>query len=731
MPQMPSPPIGEYQQTTSLADPFRRITPHEDMGIAGATGAALTSVGEAGLVAQHAQGAMYAQETLGHMQGTWTQKMSTAQQNAPAGAPNFTSGVMTDFDKDAADAVANAPNQVSRNFVNESMLRLRNEIQARAISFETVARTQHDNFTNQQSNNAAANELIQHPEVFDQRLAERNTLFDQMPMSGNAREEWKSKTREQLATAAAQGLIRQNPQAAMSDLQSDNPQSLAIAALDPQVRKALLTQAKGQFVDQKAASIVDTFRTSGPQIGTKALSGIDNDSSIPADMKDDVRKGVNQGVNQLREEAQQQNVQTIAALHERIAKGEATDKDRGTVWRLYHSNAFSPMEVASALGDIDRVQMKSVETGVTQAAIADAFTNRTPLDPTDKDVKTGVVPAVSEFFMNRVKGVDPTSQQWSNTAADIAERTGVVPEPAVNWARAYLTSGDPAKAAAAANLVAKLEERAPRAVGFAVDEKTKAMADSVNIAVRSGTDPQVAVEQARQNATLSKGDDKVLDKLWQQSNADKSQKGSLVDRVKGDFAPGWFSKVPDVPVAMQSDYDQATKRYYDLTGGNLAQARDLAARDVKRVWGVSQVNGQREIMPYAPESMFPGLTADVVRNDLAAHLKDVGMPQGTKISDVRLVPTDHTARTAGLEGWSVQTKDELGAFDTVRNSRGDPVNYRLPVNALDYATVQDRVRQAQIAETKRVQAQRQQEAGWQEQADSDQESMAPEYWRIH
>jgi len=703
VPQIPSPAIGEYQQQSSVADPFRRITPHEEIGTAGLVGASVGALAGDVEQAQHNQGVMYSQEALAKMQGSWTQKLEDAKQNAPAGAPNFTADILDKFDKDASAAVEDAPAGPGRKFVNEAMLRLRNEVQARALSYETVARTQHDNFTMQQSNDAASNELTLHPEVFTQRLAERRALIGQMAMSGNAKEEWQARTQQELATAAAQGLIKQDPLAAMQDLQSDSPKNLAIASLDPKARQALLTEAKGQYVTQKAASIVDTYRTGGAQAGTAALAGIDKDTTIPPELRDDVRRGVNQGVNQLREDSQQQNVGSITALHERLAKGEATDADRAVAWGLYHRNALSPMELSSTLAGIDRSLVQAAGNSVTQASILDAYTNQKPLDPKDKDVQK----AVGDFFTAQTKGVEPGTAQYSNYAAAIAGRTGVVPEPAMAWARATLDSGDPKSAAAAADMVSKLHERNPRALGYADDDKRiTAMADTVNTMVRAGTDPNTAVTIARQN--IDKAEDKGLERKWTEIKADKSQPSALADRLKSDdaFKPHFYSGLPDVPIQMQADYDAATKEYFNYTNGNIKQARDLAAKDIKRVWGVSEVNGQREIMAYPPEQMFPGLTPQVIREDLANSVKDSpAFKEGQKAADIRLIPTDHTARTGGLE-WALGQKDEFGAYDIVRDSRGAPITYRLPVNAVDYGAVQERARQAQLAKLKDIQSQR-------------------------
>src|ERR1700676_234796 len=109
---------------------------------------------------------------------------------------------------------------------------------------------------------------------------------------------------------------------------------------------------------------------------------------------------------------------------------------------------------------------------------------------------------------------------------------------------------------------------------------------------------------------------------------------------------------------MQGEFDQLSQSYYKQTNGNLQQARQLAAQDLKRTWGVSEVNGQREIMQYAPEAMFPGLSAGVVRDDLAKTVADnADTFQKADPSKIRLTATDRTARTGGTD-WALSVPDK-------------------------------------------------------------------------
>lgn len=693
MPQMPSPAIGQYESQVQTPDPFRRITPHADDRAAYAIGSGIEDVGSTLAAIQHQEGVQWVNRALPAMQEGALADQEELKKSAPAGADGYTKTVMDAFQQRADAALAAAPDRQSKQFMQEAVDRLHLETFARATSYEATQRVQFQDQTNQSARDSAGNELLLHPEVFSQRLAERNALVDQQAASGTYKAEQKQKNQEQLAIAATQGLIKSNPMDVITQLKSDSPTNLAIAALDPKQRINALTLAQGAYVDQKAAAITDVFRTGGAQAGQAALNAIDKDPSIPADLRDDVRSRANTGVGQLREEAQRQYAPQITALHESLANGTATDSDRATIMGLVSKNAIGAAEAGSLLGTIDRQQTKDAGDEVWRLSVHDAIQNGTPLDPSRKVVKD----AVGTYFQNQTGGTSPGSAPYANLAASIAERTGVVPEPAMSWARASLTSGDPKTAASAASLIGMLQEHNPRALEYADDDKRiTAMASTINEAVRSGADPIAAVNQARDRANIPQAEEKRLHDMWAKLRLDQTQASSLINRVKDNLAPGLFDSMPPIPAAMQGEYDKATQRYFDLTGGNAPQARDLAARDIQNIWGLTTINGQREIMPYAPERMFPGLDPQLVRNDMA---EAAGTP------DPHLIYIDQTARTGGVT-WALGVKDKDGAYDIVRDDRGNPRLYNLPVTKIDYDSVQAKARAAQEAKWSQLLAQR-------------------------
>jgi hypothetical protein len=157
---------------------------------------------------------------------------------------------------------------------------------------------------------------------------------------------------------------------------------------------------------------------------------------------------------------------------------------------------------------------------------------------------------------------------------------------------------------------------------------------------------------------------------------------ALTNEIKAD--PNWKATgiygfrtlPPDVPPSMQGQFEELRQNYYKLTNGNVSQANDLAFKDLKNTWGVTQVNGPREFMQFAPESMNPGLTTEFLQKDMQEAAKG-HTDDPTK---VRLIATADTYHSQG-QRWGLGVLNKQGMFDVVRSANGDPIPYQLPTAA--------------------------------------------------
>lgn len=453
--------------------------------------------------------------------------------------------------------------------------------------------------------------------------------------------------------------------------------------------------------------------------GAKAFTALEYDPRLSDEQRTAVIRAVDQGRNQLALERQQdpQVHRELTGITDAIALGQTDGGTLASLERLYRQGAVTDSQHLAYRDAIERAQKKQDGTQAFLDQARQAYDNRTHLDPENKDAKL----AADALMGVTAPGQRPGSQGYNTAALEITSRIGVIPSQVVSFGRANLLGGDPRAAAAAANLFSELHENNSYAYQLAIDEKTRAVADTIARAVGSGMDPEKVVEMARENAQLSGPERSELDKQWSKrypaTQAPKMDAQALSKALASDplySGPGKFAiagheflrpGVPDASPALMAEFDSLTHEYFLHTGGNLQQSQELAARDLKGTWGVSEVNGTRELMKYAPERMVLGLTAQMIRSDLAA----------SGHGDAHLVETPETGRSHG-QIWNLSQKDEFGAYDVVRDKQGRPLRYQLPAvkaaaaaaqastEAADKAKLADEQRRQQQAEQVAVSA---------------------------
>jgi hypothetical protein len=707
---------------TELPEPYTRpfVQPDESgeiiAGAADELGRSVTQAGAAIQQKAQADAATWASNQLTDFRVQTEQAFNQARAKAPDDAQGFTDGVLADFDQRAGTLTAAArSNPLARDYLSNALPQLRAQVQENAMRWEAGQRTAFRTQSVVDNSSKLASLVQSDPSQLTSSAAQLTGQINALGLDPDQRVQLRNQVGGQLATAAAQGAAVQDPLGTLTKL--GDPSDTSFPGLNPQQRVAVQSYARAQLVDQQATSISQVYANGGFQAGAAALGGLDSNKALSPDVVDEIRAKTNSLVEQLRDQRRQQFAPQLSQLEESIASGKAGDTERGAAWQLFQNGALDPGQLAGTLSSIDRSEIKTAGDTVAIAAVEKAYTSGTPLDPKD----SGARDAADQYFTTKLAaGLQPGSAGYANAAVQLARKTGIVPDSAISWARANLTSGDPQDAAQSADLVARLEDGNLRALTFSLDDRTRAMADSISQAVKAGTPAPIAVQNARQLAQLSPQQTEELKQQWLATKPATTQGGALQSLLKSDphFKPGMFSALPQLPTAMQGEFDAATQRYFNLTGGNVQQARQLAVQDLKRVWGVSDVNGKREILPYAPEVMFPGLTAADVRQDLSATVNanaqavrrydpETGnLVQALPAPDsIRLVPTDHTARTGGLE-WQLGAPDQYGAMDVLRGADGNPLIYRLPVSQTDFDAVRTAQAEAAIGKARQLQADR-------------------------
>lgn len=450
-----------------------------------------------------------------------------------------------------------------------------------------------------------------------------------------------------------------------------------------ELRDNLLATAQKEARDSRVSAVVDGVLT---KYRTDFVSGVATEADLDklgldAETRAEVQKGIREGVNLLQDERKRAHAEEIASLHQDIADGVPSDGAEREAFRLYRRGALEVDQYGSVLAQITRARVERAKRDAEEAAARAAFDGNTPLDPKDSTARK----AMDALFKAKIAGVPRGSPQWQNEAIEMARRTNIIPTDAVSWARTVTVAGDPVAAATASDFLRRIEESNPAAFQYIEDTKLLSFAAQVSDATRAGTPSDVAVEVAKRNTfDLSDAEREAYRKKYQQDKVAKANASSLQSFLDSDdrYDRTLFGGAPKPSMALNAEFDSAVERYYAYTGGDAEMARNLAWRDVQRTWAYSEVNGQPELLKYAPEAMFPGLKAEDVRRDVAESVA----PLGVTPDAVRLIPSAETARTGGLV-WQLGTVNEYGAVDLVLGQDGRPQRYEVPVRTEDFARV--------------------------------------------
>lgn len=409
-----------------------------------------------------------------------------------------------------------------------------------------------------------------------------------------------------------------------------------------------------------------------------------------------------------------------AALAGELAGGGHGTQIESAARQLYKQGALSPDEFESVLAQSARNEAKAIEDGADIATVTASLQMGRGIDPADTKQRA----ALDKLFNAETArlGESAGSDRWQAHAVELARASNVLPATAASWSRINLTSGDPTAASVAAGFLKRVQDANPVSWPFNDDPRVGAMAEKLNSNLAAGLPPEKAYPLAMSSTYLLT--DAQRKELQTRYTSDKVARGNgdaLDNLLSGDDAydPSAFTSVPDVPMALRAEFGGLVEQYYNAAGGNVEQARALAFKAIKSTWALSTVNGEREVMKYAPERL--GLGADIVREDIAQSVA----PLGVNAASVKLVPNAATDRTRG-QVWSLGVENEYGAVDVVLGQNNRPLLYQLPLGDAFHKT-------RDVLKARKVDEARRQRAFEQENSDAatDLEVRLEEFRRTH
>lgn len=596
------------------------------------------AVGEAIGQLEEAHAAAWATDQIGKARLDWATQLQDRKTSAEPGAPGFTGQVLKDFDKYETDAYSSAPSGIAKRFLKERLTSLRENVAGQSMSFEAAQR-QANILTQSQSgiDNAAAAAQID-PSSAMTSLAEQRAAIQVLGLEPDQRTELEAKAVDSIATSAMLGLAQKDPDTALARL-SDDKDVLA-TALSPAKRAQLANKALDQKGTNLADGLLSVYSASGPEAAARGLEALKG--AVPSQVYDDVQQKLQAGAGHVREQAQINHADELKSVYTDISSENVSRGTLNTVEDLWNVGALTPVERATLDGKIADVYAtqakKAAVAGVARQAVLNSVSTGFPLDPDNAEHRK----ALTALFQEDTKALTPGSAQWQAIAASLASRTRMVPEPATQWAEAALRSPDPKVAAQAAQFVSGIQQTAKDSL-ISMNKDSKARADVISTYLGVGVPPEEAVKRA--DAVMSV-DDRVKDQRKQAytklTGLNQTPPATALKSLISDD-PEWSIGKNPTPSPysgmMEADFDSLSKDYYQLTN-DLPKAQKLAFADLKRSYGVTEINGVKAL-EMLPLERF-GVTREQVLPELADALKASPQASGATAEDLIIVPTKTT-----------------------------------------------------------------------------------------
>lgn len=223
-------------------------------------------------------------------------------------------------------------------------------------------------------------------------------------------------------------------------------------------------------------------------------------------------------------------------------------------------------------------------------------------NPFDKDDKSNV-----DRIYNALGG-DLNALQTVNN------RTGMMPTTAGTALRGALVSNDPGKVASALTIASNLVNKNPNALtGISGQDDIEKAATSFQHYVEhyGMTAEDAAKEVIKQQAPEYKNDrlakikNEDLDQIIKKQLSVSDLTSAFNESTLGKLSFGLLGRpsadfTPQGRQVAYGDYVESFRDHYMETG-DVTLSKKLAASDLKKVWGVSELNGGSTIMRYPPE----------------------------------------------------------------------------------------------------------------------------------
>ena len=361
---------------------------------------------------------------------------------------------------------------------------------------------------------------------------------------------------------------------------------------------------------------------------------------------------------------------------------------------LVKSNRISPAAGTEALNLLGKVQDERKARAEAIVRVEAAGAGGAPLDPKSTTDKKAL------DYHYEVKSASWPREEALPRSIAYAAHYGMVPERLRAFIRGGLHSARPDLAVLAANTITTLRNSNPELVAEIGDEADMRLANLINTYASAGMPPDKAVELATESLKVTPAirEARAADYDLQRGKEPKDRTASDEKWIASQQNSLWVRE-PAIDPMMRTEFAETAKAEFQRTG-NLEASRRMALDTVNRVWGRSEVGGERRYVKQAPEKFYSIPTLTPAENSKWMNeqlLSDVSKgalqdPANPITSDrLRLIP-DPTRTNGGNPVYQVWLVQPNKGWEQVIDTKGAPILWHP-----DYSTSADRKRRDDAA----------------------------------
>ncbi len=313
----------------------------------------------------------------------------------------------------------------------------------------------------------------------------------------------------------------------------------------------------------------------------------------------------------------------------------------------------------------------AMKTAIESARAVAAYSSGTlRVDPYSTDGRKQV-----DAVGNAIETMVPEEQRQS-ALEGLVRQSGTVPQPVINRIRAGAESQNADDVLAALQSASRFSQVNPSALGRREGgEAVQRKVDDFDYYVNTlNLDPQEAARRiAEQNDPNKVRDRKALEPAAKEfrKSLEGTNLGTLFDESWLPFNTPNVGFTEGQAAGIAADYMAIAEEQFFSTGGNAELAKTRAEKEMKRLYGVSDLSGAKTVMKYPPEKFWPvmpgesdpyGYVKDQLINDLASTFPD----------DASLNPRKSgTGFVGNVAGRTVDIRDESGLPEFRKLARDD------------------------------------------------------------